>query len=147
MTATITFNLSIMYFVAANVIAILAYVLTVKYRVRRNQRNLDVLTNAIVQYFRLTGVEVSVNCTSLANDKHFIAFIDSEPMKRFRLSSMIEMSLMDHISTTCDLKLDTVYWRFKIRKGVRDDEYIRDGLASYELEESTLEDFNTASKS
>jgi hypothetical protein len=145
MTATITFDLSMLYFVAVNVLAILAYVLTVKYRSRRNQRNREVLTNAVVQYFKITGVEVSVRCVSLLNNKHFIAFVDSEPMKRFRLSHMIEKSLMDHISATSDLRLDTVYWRFIIRDGAGDDEYIRDGMASYELKESTLEAFNTAS--
>ena len=146
MTATITFDLSLLYFVAMNVIGILTYVLAIKFQARRYKRKLDVLTNAIKHYFRITGCEVSVKCVSLTNDKHVVAFIDTEPMKRFRLSHMIEMSLMDHISRTCDLKLDNVYWRFMIKDGDRDDDYMRDGLAIYEVEESTLEAFHTVSK-
>ena len=142
MQATITFDLPLLYFVALNVIGILIYVLKVKYRIRRHQSDLAILAKEINRYFDGIGCEVGLKCVSLKNDDHFIAIVESAPNKRFRVSHKLEESLMQHISNTCKPKLDSVYWRFIIKEGEQEDNYRRDGLAVFELEESTLEEFH-----
>ena len=61
-TVTATFDVTILYFVAVNVIAVLSYILIIRHRQRALQRNLTVLTNAITDYFRVSGAEVAVEC-------------------------------------------------------------------------------------
>jgi len=97
---------------------------------------------------------VSVKCINLENDKKFIVFIESEPMKRFRLSHLVEATLRDHVRTTCELELDRIYWRFIVKEKMveGDDEYMRESLRSmvkskYEIADSSLEMFEEANKS
>lgn len=153
-TATVTFELTILYFVAANVIGILAYVLYVKYQSRRHVRHTRLITKAILAYLRITEVKVSVQCISPEVNKNFIAFIESEPMKRFRLSHLVEATLRDHVRATCGLELDRVYWRFIVKEKMAegDDEYMRESLramvhSKYEISDGSIEMFEAASKS
>jgi hypothetical protein len=153
-TATVTFELTILYFVAANVIGILAYVLYVKYQARRHLRHTRLISKVILAYLRITEVKVSVKCISPEVNKNFIAFIESEPMKRFRLSHLVEATLRDHVRATCGLELDRVYWRFIVKEKMAegDDEYMRESLRSmvhskYEISDGSLEMFEEASKS
>jgi hypothetical protein len=141
MTATITFDLSLLYFVAANSIALLAYILIIKHRARRQQDDRARLSPCIREYFREKGLYVSVNCVNVDGSEYFTAFIDSEPMRRFRFSHLIEMALRNYVDSTCKLKLDKVCWRFMISYDA-DDIYIPGRLAIYEAEESNLEAFD-----
>jgi hypothetical protein len=147
MTATITFDIPLLYFVALTVIGILIYVLMVKNRSRRRQASAVRMTREILGYFQGMGCEIGLQCVSLKNDDHFIAFIDTEPMKRFRVSHKLEAALMQHVRVTCQSSLDSVYWRFIVKEGEQEDHYLRDGLAVYELEESTLEEFQAIANS
>jgi hypothetical protein len=153
-TATISFEPTLLYFVIANVIAILVYVLYIKHRARQQKRYVSAITSAIAGYFRSTGVDVSVKCISLLSDKNFIAFIESEPMKRFRLSHLVEATLRDHVRASCGLELDRIYWRFLVKEKMAegDDDYMRESLramvkSKYELSDSSLEMFEEASRS
>ena len=60
LTVTATFDLTILYFVAANVLFLLSYALFVKHRARAVQRNLTLLSTTIVDYFRENGAEVII---------------------------------------------------------------------------------------
>lgn len=141
-TTTITFHITMMYFVAANIIAILIYVLMIKSRTRQQKRHIAILTAVINQYFDNAGVDISVRCACLENSRHFSAFIDSRPTRRFRLSHMLELALREHVREATGLKLDTVYWRFIASdEHSVNDEYVRDGLSLYDVEDSTLEMF------
>lgn len=166
---TVSFDLRILYFVAANIIAILVYVLVIKHRARREKRNIAAISKAVVEYFRKNGVEVSVGCIKLLDNKRFTAFIESEPMKRFRLSHLVEITLRDYVQKACGLELDKVYWRFPIKAATPevsvsegtlceanqlvkdDDEYISEGLLhhenllKYEVTETSWEKFEEAS--
>lgn len=113
-TITINFDLVVLYLVAANVIAILAYVLTLKQRARRTDQNIARISAAIIDYFRHSEVEISVECLSRLGGKRFIAIIDSPPLKRFRYSHIVETALCSHIEKTCGVILEKVYWRFPI---------------------------------
>jgi len=124
-----------------------------KMRARRHERDIATIRAAIVDYFRRSGVTVSADCTSLRGGRLFTAVVESEPMKRFRLSHIIEMTVREHIRKTCGLELDKIYWRFPIKEasqgtaaqatGVADgaqagdkkvgetDDYINEGLEHY----------------
>ena len=169
MTVTLSFDLTLLYIVAVNVIAILVYVLVLKHRARRLQRSIKAVSAVIVDYFRADGIEARVECVPGHGNKGFIAFVESEPMKRFRYSHIVEDSLRVHVQRTCKEELDRIFWRFPIlgksraeEAGVREmeilddkhDEYIREGLEAlrkkeaYDIREGSWEEFeNTVIKS
>ena len=116
LTVTATFDLTILYFVAANVIALLAYVLVLKHRTRKKVREIGVITKAIADYFRENGAEVGVECIGRPFGRRFVALISSKPLKRFRHSSVVEIVLVDHVRKVCGLELEKVYWCFPIKR-------------------------------
>jgi len=112
---TATFDLTILYFVAANVIAILGYVLIILHRKRALHRNVTVVANVITDYFRDSGAEVAVECIGRPGGRHFVALISSKPTKRFRHSNIVQIVLATHVRKTCGLELEKVYWCFPIK--------------------------------
>ncbi|MHB0974975.1 MAG: hypothetical protein ACYC0P_12095 [Thiobacillus sp.] len=169
MTVTLSFDLTLLYLFAANVVAILGYVLVLKHRARRLAHSIKSVSAVIVDYFRADGIEARVECVPSQDARGFIAFIESEPMKRFRYSHIIEASLRVHVQRTCKEELDRIFWRFPIQgkdrtveAGIREmdvpddrhDEYIREGLealrkkGAYDIREGSWEEFeNTVIKS
>lgn len=133
---------------AACLLAALVYVMVLKNRMRREKRHVAAVSATIIDYFRRSGVEVSVGSVMQGN-KRFTAFIESEPMKRFRLSHIIEATLREHVLRSCGMELDKVYWRFPIKEAARNaaavenaskegskpaegsDDYINEGLVHY----------------
>lgn len=136
------------YVAAIGFLAMLLYLGRLRYRVLRGKRKVVLVSKVLVEYFRKTGVEVTVGCVSLHENDRFTAFVESEPMKQFRLSHIIEIALRDHVQKTCGLELDKIYWRFPIKVAARDtsapggaagegkkiegaDDYINEGLVHY----------------
>src|SRR3569833_1196810 len=78
---------------------------------RREKQRAMAMNKAIAQYFQKSGVQVSVECV-LSGKHSYTAFIESEPMKQFRLSHIIETTLRDYLHNLHRLTLDKVYWRF-----------------------------------
>lgn len=115
MTVTFTADLTILYFVAANVVGILAYVLLLKRRARSLARRQARLASEIIEYFRRSGANVRVNCIPGPDGVRFIAIVDSEPLKRFRYSHIVEMSLSNHVFKACGIEIERVYWRFPVK--------------------------------
>ncbi len=157
MTVTLTADLTILYFVAANIVGILAYVLILKHRMRTQTRRQAMLAAQIVDYFRHSGAEVRVTCIPGPDGRRFIATIDSEPLKRFRYSHIVEMSLCNHVFKTCGIEIDRVYWRFPVKASVQapeasasEDSYINDRLlrlkseAEYQVSPASWEQFEAA---
>ena len=101
--------------VAANVIGVVAYALAVKVKARRKARHIQAIRAVILDYFKRSGVEVSVSCTDLGQGK-YTAMVESEPMKRFRLSHIIEMTLREHVRRSVSVNLDKIYWRFPVKQ-------------------------------
>ena len=111
---------------------------------------------AIRDYFRKSGVAVSASATRLDGSTHYTAMVESEPMKRFRLSHLVEKSLVEHVRKACDLELEKVYWRFPISSTPQPvdnkDAYINEGLmnlndlSNYEVVDSSIEMFTEASR-
>lgn len=132
----------------AGFVALLAYLMAIKYRAIRQKRNRALVAFTIADYFRKSGVVVSVTCSAQSEAGQYTALIESEPMKRFRLSHIIEMTLIDYVRKTCGLELTRVYWRFPIKEAEQtpepgkdaeadakpapgSDEYINEGLVHY----------------
>jgi hypothetical protein len=161
MTVTVAFDLALLYLVAVNVIAILGYVLLLKRRARRLEQSTRAVAHSIIDYFRADGIEVAVEAIPRPGGKSYIAFVESEPMKRFRYSHIIEITLRMHIRHECGVELERIFWRFPIRgrgqaaeEAVREmeitdedqDHYIREGLdlkkeKGYDIHESSWEEF------
>jgi hypothetical protein len=130
-------------------------------RVRRQKARNDAVAEAVVSYFRHTGVGIAAGCISLSPNRYTV-IIESQPMKRFRLSHIIEATVKDHVKKTCGLEVDKIYWRFPIQqpasvdgkdvKAADHDPYINEGLVNYrhlpkmEVEEMSLEDFEQVSQ-
>lgn len=151
------------------VVGILAYAANSQLRRRRRQRDIAAINATILDYFRRSGVAVAADCTRLHDDGPFVAVIESEPMKRFRLSHIIEMTVREHVRKNCGLELEKIYWRFPIKEAApaaadaaavdsknsaeASDDYINEGLEHYrhipkpEVEELPWESFEQASGS
>ncbi len=148
-------TLTLLAVLAALIIGILVYAATVQLKTRRANRNAMGIRVTLIEYFRRSGVEVSADVFSL-DGEHYTAVVESEPMKRFRLSHIIEMTLREHVRKSCGLELDKVYWRFPIKEATQvvtmptaadgmlpeaqsddrkpdetSDEYINEGLENY----------------
>ncbi|QAU35177.1 hypothetical protein [Janthinobacterium sp. 17J80-10] len=131
--------------VIAALLSVMVCVAVINTRTKRQQRQVTLLNTVIRDYFRHSGVEVSVDSLQRGPGNRFTAFVESEPMKRFRLSHIIEMTLRAHIAKTCGLELDKIYWRFPIREAATaatgtgadkpadksGDDYINEGLVNY----------------
>lgn len=147
--------------------SILAYVVVLKKKMRNEKRAAIAITKHIVEYFHKTGVTVTVSCISPRRNGRYTALIESEPMKQFRLSHIIETTLRDHITKTCGMRLENIFWRFPIKEAALaasteldaegkgkpkegSDEYINEGLLHYkdvpkiEVTELTWENFEEA---
>ncbi len=162
MTVTIAFDLAVLYLVAVNVVALLGYVLVLKHRARRRENSIKAISAVIVDYFRADGIEVRANCVPNPGGSGFVAFVESEPMKRFRYSHIVEASLRTHVQRACGEELDRIFWRFPIygksqEAGLKEmeaqekgpDEYVREGLeylrkkGTYDIREGSWEEFET----
>jgi len=134
--------------IAAGILVVLIGLAWSKHKASSNKRKLARVSKAMIEYFRKTGVEVSVGCVSLHGNNRLTAFVESEPMKQFRLSHIIEIALSEHVQKTCGLELDKVYWRFPIKVATHEtapapgsqvvtkkiegaDDYINEGLVNY----------------
>jgi hypothetical protein len=163
-------TLTLLAVVAVLVAGIVAYAAKSRLQARRKQRNIIAIRATIIDYFRRSGVEVSADCTDFRGNGAYVAIVESEPMKRFRLSHIIEMTLREHVRKACDLELDKIYWRFPIKEAAQSapggserdddragtaatkpaqpsDDYINEGLEHYrhipkpEVEELPWESF------
>lgn len=98
---------------------VLAYAALARARARRAQNDILAIRSAIIDYFRRSGVAVYADCVRTESTGTFTALVESEPMKRFRLSHIIEMTLCEHVRKTCGLTLERVYWRFPIKEAAQ----------------------------
>ena len=122
-------TLTLIAVLVALIIGILAYVSATKAKATRAKRHATLIRNTIIDYFRRSGVEVSADATSFDESGRFTAIVESEPMKRFRLSHIIEMTLREHVRKSCGLELDKIYWRFPIKEATQAVTVPRDGEA------------------
>ncbi|GIZ51856.1 hypothetical protein [Noviherbaspirillum aridicola] len=138
-------TLALMALLAALIIGIVAYAVSARGRAGRRVREAATIRAAIIEYFRRSGVQVAAECTTIEPGGRYIVMVESEPMKRFRLSHIIEMTVREHVRKTCGVEVDKMYWRFPIKEAGQEaagqaaekkaeqtsDEYINEGLEHY----------------
>jgi hypothetical protein len=130
--------LPLVVLIAANLFGILIYVAVNRVQARREQRNIANVALAIIDYFKRSGVSVACSCTKLPGKTTYTAFVESEPMKRFRLSHIIEMTLCEHVRKTCGLELGKVYWRFPIKEAEQVKEAAERGTPAPETKKESV---------
>jgi hypothetical protein len=159
MDSIASLNIGVVAFTGVLVIAMAAWLIVGRIKKQTDQNKIDTIQFAIVDYFRKSGIEVSVGALPAPGTTRFIVFIESEPMRQFRLSHIIETSLRDLVHNLHRIELDKIYWRFPIKKPAEntankdkktgEDEYITQGLSSRhlpqaEVAEASWENFEQA---
>lgn len=114
---TLTINLDALsfYIVVADIVLLLCYVLYIKYRDRQRAQAIKVITGFITEYFSNSGTEAKVSCYRLEQDRHFVVLIESEPLKRFRYSNILENNLINHVHKVTGSTVEKIYWRFPVQ--------------------------------
>lgn len=114
-TLTISLNSLALYIVAADVLILFSYILYIFHRKRQLNKARDAITDFIAGYFNGSGAETRVTCFKLDDNNHFVTLIESEPLKRFRYSIILENNLISHIFKTTGIVVEKIYWRFPIK--------------------------------
>ncbi len=119
------------------------------------------IAQAVKDYFARSGARVGVQC--LPARERYLVLVESEPLKRFRYSHIVEASLTSHVEKALGLHIDRVFWRFPLPLGAttaqdtadistarREDEYIAQGIREaktspgYHVAEDSWEQFEKA---
>lgn len=114
MNVTITFDLTMLLLVGVNVFGIIAYVGMLKLRAHRLVRAKERIVEAVAAYFAKTGVAVRAEVIALPEPGHFIIIADTEPLKRFRHSHIVEMVLIEQVKKATGYTVDRAFWRFPL---------------------------------
>jgi hypothetical protein len=100
--------------VAADIVIMLSYVLYLFHKKRELEKATQHITDFITDYFTHTGAEVRVSCYQLPGIKRFVTLIESQPLKRFRYSNVLENNLIAHIFQKTGNTVEKIYWRFPV---------------------------------
>ncbi|OIQ95321.1 hypothetical protein GALL_226960 [mine drainage metagenome] len=114
-TLTVSLDSLSLYIVAADVLILLSYVLFLLHQKRTLEKSIQKITDFVSVYFLNTGVEVQVTCYRIPQSTHFVALIESAPLKRFRFSNVLESNLITHILSTTGNVVEKIYWRFPVQ--------------------------------
>ena len=161
-TLTLTLDSLATYIVAIDIIVLLAYVLYLFRRNRALEQSVKNITDFITEYFTHTGADVRVTCFKLDGYKRFVTLIESQPLKRFRYSNVLENNLISHIYQKTGNTVEKIYWRFPVEihrdevateahcEAVSDDSYfvdihaIAEAGATYKVSEASWDEFKSA---
>lgn len=114
MNITVTFDLTLLAIVGANLLGIFIYVGLMKLRAHRLQQARERIVTTVSAYFARTGVSVRAEAISPPGTERFIVIADTEPLKRLRHSHIVEMVLIDEVKSATGLTVDRVFWRFPL---------------------------------
>ncbi len=160
---TITLNSLATYIVVIDVLVLLSYVLYLFHKKRVLEKSIEKITDFITDYFTHTGAEVRVTCFKLEGYKRFVTLIESQPLKRFRYSNVLENNLISHIYQKTGNTVEKIYWRFPIeihkeeiiaetrKADGLDGEYFEDiqntedAVDTYKVSEASWDEFKGAS--
>jgi hypothetical protein len=137
------------------------YVYAGQHKQRKAASEADRVAASVLDYFARSGAQVRVQCHPVRG--RVMVLVESEPLKRFRYSHIVEASLIGHVEKTLGVHVDRVYWRFPLPVGaasVQDttdpgsaktgDEYVVEGVhqaktrPEYNVAEDTWEQFEKA---
>ncbi len=138
-----------------------AHALAMQWTQRRAHANAGQVAATVVAYFAHSGARVGAQCLPIAG--RYLVLVESEPLKRFRYSHIVEASLIAHVEKTLGLQVDRVFWRFPlpvgtaaahdaadVRPALREDEYVAEGLRAaktkpeYHVAEDSWEQYEKA---
>ncbi|OGI37375.1 MAG: hypothetical protein A2140_03100 [Candidatus Muproteobacteria bacterium RBG_16_62_13] len=159
-TVSVEFNLTALYFVALVVAGMIGLIVRHKLRQWRTDRVCRLISEAVMRYFEPMGIEVDVETYSRFEGRRFVVAINSEPIKKFRYSFIVEQSLVREVRKATGRQIEKVYWRFPLGRSAGDapadepeDRYLVEGQAramgevGYGVEESSWEQYQQAVKS
>lgn len=113
-TLTLTLDSLATYIVVIDILVLLSYVLYLFHRNRELEKSVQNITDFITEYFNHTGANVHVTCFKLDGNKRFVTLIESQPLKRFRYSNVLENNLISHIYQKTGNTVEKIYWRFPV---------------------------------
>jgi hypothetical protein len=113
-TLTISLDSLAVYIVAADILILLSYVLYILNKKRLREKSIKHITDFVEEYFLNTGAQVHVTCFKLEGNRRFIVLIQSQALKRFRCSNILESNLITHIYEITGNTVDKIYWRFPV---------------------------------
>lgn len=113
-TLTLSLDSLAVYLVVIDIVVLLSYILFIFHKKRKLERKIAKVSEFVTDYFLNSAISVKVTSYQKSDDKHFITMIESQPLKRFRYSSVIERNLIDHIDSVMGIQIDRIYWRFPL---------------------------------
>jgi len=113
-TLTVSLDSFSLYIVAADVLILLAYILYLFQKKRNLEKSIKSITEFITEYFMNTGAKVEITCFKLEGHNRFVTLIESEPLKRFRYSNILERNLIAHTFKVTGNVVEKIYWRFPV---------------------------------
>lgn len=138
-----------------------AYVHTAQRKQRKADADANRIAAAVTEYFARSGAQVAAQCHPVAG--RLLVLVESEPLKRFRYSHIVEASLIGHIEKALGRQVDRVFWRFPLPVGAssaqdtvdikpvsREDEYVIQGIREakanpgYHVAEDSWDQFEKA---
>lgn len=137
------------------------YTFTAQRKQRMAAADAERIAAAVRDYFARSGAQVGAQCQPVQGS--FLVLVESEPLKRFRYSHIVEASLISHVEKTLGLQVDRVFWRFPlpigtsspqdtadIKPATREDEYVAQGIRQakanpeYHVAEDSWDQFEKA---
>lgn len=116
LTINLAFNVPALLIVVAVTFYLLIHFVLKRRREREQARIDQLITGVISDYFEKTDLDVSATCYHLPDGKGLVALIESEPLKRFRYSHIIELFLQKRILKVSGKEVGKIYWRFPLPK-------------------------------
>lgn len=114
MIVSVAFDLSLLRFVAIVVVTLLAYILLNRYRKRKRDRDMALIRSQILAFFGAAGMQGEVNCFTADDTRKFTVCIDSQPIRKFKFSNLVEMVLIRYLLRTTGIPVERIYWRFSL---------------------------------
>lgn len=160
-TLTLTLDSLATYIVAIDIIVLLIYILYIFHKNRELEKSIKNITDFITEYFTHTGADVRVTCFKLDGYKRFVTLIESQPLKRFRYSNVLENNLISHIYQKTGNTVEKIYWRFPVEihkdeivaeactESISDDSYFvdiqatADAGSTYKVSEASWDEFRS----
>ncbi len=161
-TLTLTLDSLATYIVVVDVLILLFYILYLFHKKRALEKSIQNITQFITDYFTHTGAEVRVTCFKVEGNRRFVTLIESQPLKRFRYSNVLENNLITHIYQKTGNTVEKIYWRFPVeihkdaiivetrRDLAGDDSYFvdmqpgEDESATYKVSEASWDEFKNS---
>lgn len=106
-------NMTVLYFAAGLASSLLLSWAGFKAAAWQRRRTKEKIAHAVVAYFKKSDVDVHAFCHH-RDAKRYVVLIETQPLKKFRFSHIIELSLIEHIQRTCGREVYHVFWRFPL---------------------------------